>query len=95
MTFTDQWANRHDGDCEHEMVIDRLAGTPCHCYRRWLEARLGEVESKLRGAVQAFDAADAIAVREKRRADDLARRLDILAQGMAGLLPPKGAGDEK
>jgi hypothetical protein len=100
MTFTDQWANRHDGECEVESYVKSYGGlrpiyVDCHCYRRWLEARLGEVESKLRGAVQAFDAADAIAVREKRRADDLARRLDILAQGMAGLLPPKGAGDEK
>ena len=49
-----------------------------------LERERDEWRSKAVGAGQAFDAADVIAVREKRRADDLAKRLDTLSQDMAG-----------
>ena len=48
--FTHEWANRHDVGCERRepVPLGCLDNRACHCYRRWLEGRLGEVLEELK-----------------------------------------------
>jgi hypothetical protein len=92
MTFTDQWANRHDGECEVESYVKSYGGlrpiyVDCHCYRRWLEARLGEITESLQEMVEAHDD-ECHAGKNCHSAFVVNARAYLLP-----FLPPKGAGE--
>lgn len=92
MNFTAEWANRHDGECERTPAglsgnVTVLVG-PCHCYRRWLEARLGELAESLQEMVDAHD-------EECASGKDCHSAFVVNARAyLIPFLPPKGAGDE-
>lgn len=86
MTFADQWANRHDGECEQGQETEGLGlRLTCRCYVRWLEGRLRVITRAAQD--YAWDCTtfnrDALRLLVGKR-DAV---LDLI-------LSPKGAGDE-
>jgi hypothetical protein len=85
--FTDQWANRHDPDCEGTGRIDGHAY--CSCYRRWLEGRLGEFMAlypDLRQLINAFR-------QEAESWSEWDKSVNDRLMDLGNLLTPKGAGE--
>lgn len=90
-SFLTAWANRHDGECEEHKNFVLTYGR-CHCYRRWLEGRLGEMEKAIRLYGQHRGRCEHYRVSIKAGGAVVAP--GDCTCGFAALLPPKGAGDE-
>jgi hypothetical protein len=79
------WANRHDEECEDQWLTPPDSGN-CHCYRRWLEGRLGEMTSSLKAVTEHY-----ISLIDSGDCGSWdARDEDVIKTALA-LLPPKGA----
>jgi hypothetical protein len=92
MTLPAAWANRHDGECEgNKWAIDHHPEyvSPCRCYVRWLEGRLGETTARLREASNMYQ-------NGAFYGDNVDRWFNTIELfTLRSLLPPKGAGDDK
>ena len=90
--FTHEWANRHDGECECVPFRPSIA-IDCHCYRRWLEGRLGEMTAALHEIRQLLyhNWSDNPKWRDGNE-HTWVGKADLVAE--RALLSPKGAGDE-
>ena len=90
--FTHEWANRHDVGCERRepVPLGCLDNRACHCYRRWLEGRLGET----RGALAVFTDHYVRMINSGDCGSWDPETEDVVKLARKALLPPKGAGDE-